>query len=383
MVIGMAIRVPPLEELTVWNTSKCNLRCDYCFVYKLYSDIPRQEMQRETMDALIHFAMHRLRFNGRIWFFGGEPLVSFETMKYITEKARAENLAILFGVTTNCTLIDEEKARWMAKHGYNVLCSMDGLENLHDKHRKRIDGSGSWKETWSGIQLVRKYINPNPQIRWTMNIDTIEGTTESMKALIKDGLTNLAIDCVYEVKWDDDTLQTLKGELEKMSELLDTCYSQNIPVFSMFARDAATAVLNKARMSWTDRCGLGKGSVGVTPRGEITPCHRFVTANEPIIGDVYSGFNPKRIEWIEKWSKTPPYSENPELCLNCQYKTACTGGCIACNFDLFGEPHVVPEAFCKIKQLTVEVFKPLVLKHENNPTFKQMYGIGTARMCIE
>jgi len=344
-------------------------------------------MSVETMDALIHFAMHHLRFNGKIWFFGGEPFASFETMKYITEKARAENLAITFGVTTNCTLIDEEKARWMAKYGYGVLCSIDGVPQLHDRHRRHPDGSGSWSEAWNGIKLVRKYVNVNPQIRWTVDVDTVEGVTESMKAFISVGLTNLAIDLVYEVEWDDDSLETLRGELMEMSGLLDECYSRGIPVFSMFVRDTLSAVSSRHRVSWSGRCGLGMGSVGVTPKGEITPCHRFVssmaTVGEPEIGDVYRGFSPKRIEWIRKWVTIPPYSEKPELCLNCKFRMACMGGCLALNYDLFGDPHVIPESFCKIKNIVVEVFRQLVLKHIGNPVFRQLYGVGMHRMCIE
>ena len=375
--------LPPLQELTVWNTSKCNLRCEYCYVYRLYEDIPRQEMQKEIMDALIHFAMHHLMFNGRIWFFGGEPLASFETMKYITEKARAENLAIQFGLTSNCTLLDEEKAKWMRKYNYQILCSLDGSQVLHNKHRKYADGRGSFEDAWRGIQLVRKYINPVPQLRWTMNIDTVEGTTEAMKSLIEQGLTNLAIDPVYEVKWDDDALKTLRNELVKMSDLLDKCYEKNIPVFSMFVRDVVTAVTNASRVNWTDRCGLGQGTVGVTPKGEITPCHRYVSSGQPVIGNVFEGFSPKRLEWIENWMMIPPYSEKPELCLNCSFKNACMGGCLAMNYDLFEDPHIIPESFCKIKQLTVEVFKPLVMKHQNNPIFKQLYGVGLQRPCME
>jgi len=375
--------IPPLQELTVWNTSNCNLRCRYCFVYELYRDIPRQEMQRETMDALIHFAMHHLMFNGKIWFFGGEPFTSFETMKYITEKARAEKLAVQFGVTTNCTLLDEEKAKWMRKHNYAVLCSIDGSEFIHDKHRVYHDGRGSFRDAWRGLQLVRKYINPTPQIRWTMHVDAIEGTTEAMKTLIRQGLINIAIDPVFEAKWDEDALKTLRKELERMSELLDACYSQGIPVFSMFVRDVANTILHWGRVNWMSRCGLGQGTVGVTPKGEIVPCHRFVSAGEPVIGDVFNGFTPKRLEWIEDWIKIPPLSERPELCLNCNFKNACIGGCVAMNYDLFGNPHVVPESSCKIKQLAVEVFKPLVLKHRDNPVFRRVFSTAFQRPCIE
>jgi uncharacterized protein len=379
----MIIRIPPLQELTVWNTSKCNLRCDYCFVYELYKDIPRQEMDQETMDSLIHFAMHHLMMNGRIWFFGGEPLTSFETMKYITERCFAECLAIRFGLTTNCTLIDEEKAKWMKKFNYMILCSLDGSEILHNKHRKYHDGRGSFNDTWRGIQLVRKYLNRNPQIRWTVNIDTVEGVTEAMKNLIEQGLTNLAVDTVFEVEWDDDSLKILRNELIKMCDLLDKCYERGIPVFSMFVRDALTAIVNVRRVKWSDRCGLGQGTVGVTPKGEIVPCHRYVSSGQPVIGDVFKGFSAKRLEWMEKWVKYPPYSEKPDMCLDCNFKTACNGGCLACNYDLFGDPHIVPESYCKIKQLTVDVFRNLVLKYKDTPLFKQVYAMALGRPCVE
>jgi uncharacterized protein len=377
------IQLPPLHEITVWNTSRCNLRCDYCYVYRLYEDIPRQEMQKETMDALVHFAMHHLAPDGKIWFFGGEPLASFETMKYITEKARAEGLRVGFGLTSNCTLLDEEKARWMRRHGYQILCSLDGSQVLHDRHRKYHDGRGSFEDAWRGIQLVRKYINSCPQIRWTMHVDTVEGTAEAMENLIKQGLTNLAIDPVYEVKWDDDSLKTLRNELLKMRDLLDRCYERDIPVFSMFVRDATVAVTTRGRIRWTDRCGLAQGSVGVNVRGEINPCHRFCSSGEPVIGDVFRGFSPKRIEWIENWTAIPPYSERPEMCLECNFRNACIGGCIAMNYDLFGDPHVVPESFCRIKQVTVEVFRPLVLKHLGSPAFRRLYGAQARRPCVE
>jgi len=377
---------PLLHELTVWNTSKCNFKCNYCFVYSLYTDIPKQEMTVEVMDALIDFAKFNLMRDGKIWFFGGEPFTSFETMKYITEKCVANNLKVGFGVTTNCYLLDEEKLKWMRKYNYGILCSIDGTENLHDRHRKLYDGSGTWKTVWENIKLVRKILTPEPQIRWTVNVDTVEGLTEAMKFFIKEGLTNLAIDCVYEVKWDEDCLKILRGELEKMGELLLECYSNNIPVFSMFIRDvydAYTRTNEKVRANWLDRCGLGTGSVGISPRGEILPCHRFVSGGKPVIGSVFRGFSPERIYIVERWRKLPPYSEHPSRCLDCKVKYACIGGCLACNYDLFGDLHIVPESYCEIKNLAYEVLIDVVRKSMNYDAFKRLYGAGIGRGCIE
>jgi len=369
------MQFPPLGELTVWNTSRCNFRCKYCFVFKLYEDIPRQEMQRETMNALLHFARHNLRRDGMIWFFGGEPLVSFDTMKYITEKAVADNLAIRFGVTTNCYLLNKDILKWMKKYGYGILCSIDGLQKTHDKYRVLPDGRGTWKVVWENIKKVKKILNPNPQLRWTFSPETIDGLTEGLKFFVKHGFTNVAIDAVYEVEWDEDSLNQLREELTKMRDFLDRCYERNIPVFSMFVRDAATAVMNNRRINWIQRCGLGQGGVGVAPDGKIYPCHRFVSSRKLVIGSVFDGFYPERIYLNEEWQKVPPYCEVPERCLSCKFKNACMGGCLAVNYDLFGDIHIVPKAMCDIKNIVVEVFKPLVVKHKDNPTFRRIFKV--------
>ena len=58
----------------------------------------------------------------------------------------------------------------------------------------------------------------------------------------------------------------------------------------------------------------------------------------------------------------------------CNFKKACCGGCIAMNFDMFEDPHVVSKAVCEIKQLTVEVLGGLCLELQSNETFKKLYS---------
>ena len=371
-----------LMNITVWNTSRCNFSCKYCFVYRL-NKIIGENMTKETADALIHFAQHNLAQNGSIWFFGGEPFVDWESMKYIVEKAHANRVINRFGATTNMYLVNENVIDWLKKYNFSLLASIDGTDKIHNKYRVLRDGSGTWDICWKNLQLVMKKTGHVPQIRWTIQTtdpEVLEETPEAFKWFLKQGFNNIAMDFVYEVEIDEDLLKLIKQLMEKLSQILDTCYSQEKWVFSMMVRDAFHAITNKVRTSWRNRCGLAQGDIGVAPNGKIYPCHRFVASTQYQVGDVFTGFNPTRLRLNEEWQKMPPYSQEPELCLKCSFKNACHGGCLAANCDVCKDIHVVPKTFCLIKQLNVEVFKPLILKHQG---FIQKNLHPTGRECIE
>ncbi len=362
-----------IKELTVWTSNKCNLKCKYCFVYKLNEEKQYRAMTKETADQLINFANKNLGVDGKIWFFGAEPLCNWDIIKYIIAKCHAIGHKWSFGATTNATLIDEEKIQWMKQYNFGLLLSIDGLKENHNINRIYADGTGSWDDAWRGLSLVRQTLNPNPQIRWTVTPSTVKGLTDQIKALVEEhNLTNLAVDFAYEVEWTKENIAMLKNELEVFGKYYKKWMDEGKPVFSMFIRDANTAVSQTIR-PWFTRCGLGNGSMGVDYDGTLYPCHRFIDSHKIKIGDIYNGFNQTHQQWIEDWQKAAPYCEEPKKCLTCNNKKACSGGCIAMNYDLFGTPHVNPENFCTIKQLIVETLGDLCKSLQNNPTFQKQY----------
>jgi uncharacterized protein len=367
---------PKLKEMTVWVTSECDLHCKYCFVYKLNENSPKGKMTKQTADQLIEFAKQDLDPNGTIWFFGAEPLCNFEIIRYIVEKSKQNGAKWKFGATTNATLITEEMAQWMKENQFGVLCSIDGLKDCHNTNRIYPDGSGSWNDAWRGLALVRKYLNPNPQIRWTITPSTTKGIADAIKTFVEDyKLTNLAIDMVYEVDWAPSDLAVLKSELEKFRDYYEKWTKEGISVFSMWVRDANAAITKSERL-WCTRCGLGEGSIGVDYDGTFYPCHRFIDSHKIKIGDIYNGFTINRVSWMQSWRNVAPYCEKPIKCLNCNYKMNCSGGCIAMNYDIFGTCHVNAEATCTIKQLITKVLGDLCRSLQNNPTFQKQYQIN-------
>ncbi len=365
---------PKIKELTIWTSNKCNLKCKYCFVYKLNEEQPTKAMTPETADQLIAFAEKNLAPDGKFWFFGAEPLCNWSIIKYIVEKCRAKGYKWKYGATTNATLIDEEKVAWMKQVNFGLLLSIDGPKEGHDVNRVFADGTGSWDAAWKGLSLVRKTLNPNPQIRWTVTPSTVKGLADKIKVFVEEyNLTNLAVDFTYEVEWTKDDLAAIKKELEVFEKYYKKWMAEGKPVFSMFMRDANAAITQTSR-PWGMRCGLGNGSIGVDYDGTLYPCHRFIDSHQIKIGDIYNGFNQTHRQWIEDWRKKAPYCESPKKCLNCNYKGACSGGCIAMNYDIFGSPHVNVEAFCAIKQLTVAMLAEACKGLKINPTFQKLYN---------
>lgn len=361
-----------LEELTTWNTGLCNLRCRYCFVYKFYEDQPEKVMTEDTANHLLNFASRHLKRNGRIWFFGAEPFCGFDIMKYTVEKAVSTPLSIQFGCTTNCTLIDEENAKFMAKHKFGVLCSLDLSKERHNKYRVYPDGKGSWDDAWRGLELVRKYVNKTPQVRATFGPGSIKGIADDIKDFVDQGLTNLAVGPVEEATWTDKDLAELEEEFRLLRDYYAQWYEANIPVFSMFVRDGIAPKMSNQR-PWYNHCGLGQGTVGIDVNGDIYPCHRFVASRHALLGNVRTGFAPKRLHWIEEWHKIPPYCEQPKECMDCGFKTACGGGCIASNYDQFGNTHILPLAFCRIKRLGVKYFRDFKERFKDSTAFQNLF----------
>jgi radical SAM protein with 4Fe4S-binding SPASM domain len=95
--------------------------------------------------------------------------------------------------------------------------------------------------------------------------------------------------------------------------------------------------------------------------GKLHLCHRFVSSQSGVIGDVFNGIDQSvRLKYNEEYWKVRPYSKTLD-CSTCPFQEACNGGCLAVNYDMNKDIHVIPETFCKIYQAHVKRLLPYVL----------------------
>ncbi len=151
-----------LNMATLQVTQNCNLRCKYCVYSGSYINRTHnnKRMSLETAIKAIDFLY------GHSWasedisvgFYGGEPLLEYELIKECV--SHAENIfagkKLTFNMTTNATLLDEEKIRFLEKHQFNLTISLDGPRDIQNKNRIFAGSNkGTFDTIMAKLELVK------------------------------------------------------------------------------------------------------------------------------------------------------------------------------------------------------------------------------------
>jgi uncharacterized protein len=158
--------VVPITEYVLKVASRCNLSCDYCYVYTMADQSWRNRPKfpsRETVAATArrigeHAKTHDLD-SVSIALHGGEPLLAGRERiaEVVTAVRRAcpPGTAVQARVQTNGVLLDGPMLESLRAHDVRVGVSLDGDRVQHDRHRRDHGGQGSWDATARALQLLR------------------------------------------------------------------------------------------------------------------------------------------------------------------------------------------------------------------------------------
>ena len=140
-----------VKALCLHVAHTCNLNCSYCFAsqgkYKGERALMSFEVGKQALDFLVENS--GTRHNLEVDFFGGEPLMNFQVVKDLVAYARSiekeKNKNFRFTLTTNGMLIDDEVIEFANRECSNVVLSLDGRKEIHDRYRVDYAGKGSWE----------------------------------------------------------------------------------------------------------------------------------------------------------------------------------------------------------------------------------------------
>jgi uncharacterized protein len=171
-----------VRSITLQVTQQCNLRCAYCIYSETNNPGQRRHsnkrMTKETAKKCIDFLLAHSRDEDRIsiGFYGGEPLLEFDLIKYTVEyaKERLFGKTLHFHITTNATLLKDEKLDFLIQENFTVLVSLDGGKEIQDRNRKFINGQGSFNIVMANIQ---EYIRRNDGVSPSINVVLAPGNS--------------------------------------------------------------------------------------------------------------------------------------------------------------------------------------------------------------
>ena len=173
---------PAFRQIVCKIHSRCNLACDYCYVYEAadqnWRNQPKAVAARTVQAAgrriAEHAAAHDLQ-GVTVTLHGGEPLlVGLDGLRQIVTELRCAvegvtDLAI--GLQTNGVLLDETLAEYLLAEGIRVGISLDGGRAANDRHRRFAHGGGSHDHVVRAVRLMTR-----PEIMDVTKMPAISGT---------------------------------------------------------------------------------------------------------------------------------------------------------------------------------------------------------------
>ena len=374
----------PITNIVFDITLDCNFQCRYpCFVYK-----EPKRATKEVCSQLINFLLS-VAPPGQpvsIGFFGGEPLLEWDLMAWTMEeglkRAAMTGREIGFSVTTNGSLLTEDRIKFLASHKCGVLFSIDGPPEVNDLSRVYADGRGTFKDIAQAAKLVVAYKNqlPNLTARVTWNPEFHQRGREVAEFLVDMGFPDVAIcpveEADYEKVWDE----YCQSEHELADFFIERTLQRRMPPLSFTTRYLS--------MIWQDNvlgnyqpqvtlCGAGRGMLGCDPEGNLYPCHRFPETpflRKFKLGDIWHGLN-----WDEKakYDLLNIYQfQFPYDCRTCEVWPYCGPPCIGVNGDFSGTIFRSVKGRCLWHKAHVKECKRIHETLKDDPYYRQMAGKG-------
>ncbi|MBP5607257.1 MAG: thioether cross-link-forming SCIFF peptide maturase, partial [Lachnospiraceae bacterium] len=337
----------------------CNLACKYCFAgegeYYGPCGLMSFEVGKQALDYLVAHSGNRR--NLEVDFFGGEPLMNWDVVKQLVaygrsiEKEKGKNFR--FTLTTNGTLLTDDILEFANKEMSNLVLSIDGRKEVHDRMRPYRKGGGSYDE------IVPKYIKA-AESRGQMNY-YVRGTythfntdfAEDVKHLADLGFKQISVEPVvappemdYAIT-GDDVPKLLKQYDILADEMLKRKKDGDPFNFFHFMIDLECGPCVYKRLSG---CGAGCEYVSVTPWGDIYPCHQFVGEEDYKLGNVTEGIT--NTELRDRFHNCNVYSK--PACRDCFAKYYCSGGCMANSKHFSGDIYGAYETGCELQRKRIE-----------------------------
>ena len=348
-----------IKALCLHIAHTCNLNCSYCFAsqgkYNGERAVMSFEVGKQALDFLV--ANSGSRRNLEVDFFGGEPLMNFQVVKDLVAYARsiekAHNKNFRFTLTTNGMLVDDDVIEFANRECHNVVLSLDGRKEIHDRYRVDYAGKGSWERI---VPKFQKFVEARNGKGYYMRGTFTHANPDFLKdiqQMLDLGFTELSMEPVVCAPGDPSELTEadkaiVMDQYEKLAELMLQRDKEGKPfTFYHYMIDLAGGPCIYKRISG---CGSGTEYMAVTPWGDLYPCHQFVGDDKFKLGDIWSGVTNKEIQ--SEFAACNVYA-HPE-CRDCWARLYCSGGCAANAYHATGSVTGVYEYGCKLFRKRME-----------------------------
>ena len=348
-----------IKALCLHVAHTCNLNCSYCFAAQGSFHGERALMNFETGKRALDFLIENSgdRRNLEVDFFGGEPLMNWQVVKDLVlyarsiEKEKGKNFR--FTLTTNGVGIDDDVIEFANRQMHNVVLSLDGRKEVHDRLRRTINDQGSYDMIVPKFQrLVQARGGRDYYMRGTFTHNNVDFTKDIFH-MADLGFTELSMEPV--VCPPDDPFALTEEDLPELFRQYEILAEEMIRrhregrgfTFYHYMLDLSHGPCIYKRISG---CGSGTEYFAVTPQGELYPCHQFVGDEQYKMGDIWQGITAQNLQ--QEFKLCNVYAR--EECRTCWARFYCSGGCAANAWHASGSIRGVYDYGCRLFKKRIE-----------------------------
>jgi len=357
--VPLAPRKPFVKALCLHVAHACNLNCEYCFAsqgrYQGERALMSYEVGVQAIDFLIANSGSHKTLD--VDFFGGEPLMNWNVVKRLVAYARGREAEsrkrFRFTLTTNGLLVDDEVIEFSNREMYNVVMSLDGRKEVHDRLRRDYAGQGSYDRIVPKFQKFAKSRNERGYyVRGTYthrNTDFLQDILHIADL----GFTQISMEPMVGSPADANALteEDFPRLCEQYEQLALTMLKREREgwgfTFYHYMIDLAHGPCIVKRMTG---CGSGTEYFAVTPQGDLFPCHQFASDPSMKVGNVWDGVTNQDL--TGQFARCNIYARSE--CQDCWAKLYCSGGCAANAYHATGDITGVYDYGCKLFQKRIE-----------------------------
>ena len=348
-----------VKALCLHIAHDCNLACKYCFAeegeYHGRRALMSYEVGKKALDFLVANSGNRI--NLEVDFFGGEPLMNWQVVKDLVAYGRSleepHNKKFRFTLTTNGVLLNDEVLEFCNKEMANVVLSIDGRKEVHDKMRPYRGGQGSYDGIVPKFQKVAESRDQmNYYVRGTFTHHNLDFSKDVLH-LADLGFEQISVEPVVAPPEEDYAIQeadipVLLEEYDKLAKEIIRYRKEGKGFnFFHFMIDLEGGPCVAKRLSG---CGSGTEYLAVTPWGDFYPCHQFVGNEEFLMGNVDDGI--VRTDIRDCFKTCNVYAK--EKCKKCFAKFYCSGGCAANSYNFHGNINDAYDIGCELQRKRIE-----------------------------
>lgn len=318
-----------LEHLRLNVTETCNLRCSYC--YERVSEVWNQKrimdwkVAKKAIDQFLFYIQKNEKKKISVRFFGGEPLLNWplveQSVDYI-KNILPDDVKVNYIINTNGTLIDGQRAKFLAENQIAVSLSVDGVKDIHDKFRVYPNGAGSFDV----VDQKMKYLIEH-HCGFNVSVVCTEETLTRLTDFI-DYISEKQKTCDYRIPvcfnfvqiTDDEGKLTEDEKIDLLIKALKYADKKEVQSFGGLTH----FVFEKLLHNYIGTFCAGSGSeFSVAPSGDIFPCSGL----DINIGNIDSFDEIFQSETYKNLCRRK--SGNIMRCKDCEIECFCSGGCIA------------------------------------------------------